>query len=91
MFITDLFINSQNLDTAQTYIPRRIGIGSPSEGGALVMPPFHQKRKSFPRNLPADFSLPVTALNCINKSSPSYERVGKAINYAGTPSGFLRP
>lgn len=92
MFITGLFINSQNLDTAQMYIPKRMDMGSPSEREALdLLPFFHQKRKSFPRNLPADFSLPVTALNYINKSNRTHKRVGKAINYAGTPSGFLRP
>lgn len=91
MFITALFINSQNLDTAQTCIPKRIDIGSPSQGEALVLPLFHQKREGFPRSLPADFVLPVTALNCVNKSNRTYERVGKAINYEGTLSGFLRP
>lgn len=65
MFITDLFINSQNLDTAQTYIPRRIDIRSPSEGGLWRCLPFIRKGKAFPetsQQISPYRSLPWTAL-----------------------------
>lgn len=54
-------------------------IRSPLEGGErqrCLCPP-HQERKSFPGQLPADFSLPVAALNCVTWPTVPARQEGK--------------